>query len=331
MAITYESNINSVDEYCAIKTGTTATITGFLESSYIAHNWMEGSNETFGASIYNCPSFAFISGQIQSTEIHDNYLIFGGIVAGHGLGDGIQLIDGGLSPIHDNYIEQTYNGINISGSSYSEVHHNIIRAYTNNGIVVSGWLASVQGNSISYGATTGLAGIYGLYANDAQITGNTIIEAWNKGIVLDSASRCIVQSNKITNDTNNHCTVGIVETGDSDYNDISGNMIDSTVTTSITRIGTHGKVIGNSGYNPVYAPSGPSVPATTVAFANTFGYACLVRVTGGASVTDVYVNGILMFHQTGAAIERNFIVPAGGTITLTYTSTAPTWTWTGIN
>ena len=65
----------------------------------------------------------------------------------------------------------------------------------------------------------------------------------------------------------------------------------------------------------------PSVPATTVAQTNPYGVAMIVTVTGG-TVTVIAVNGVTTGLTSGA-----FMVPSGGTITLTY-SIAPTWTWT---
>lgn len=66
----------------------------------------------------------------------------------------------------------------------------------------------------------------------------------------------------------------------------------------------------------------PAVPASGTAQTNTSGTDCTVYVTGG-TVTAVAVNGIATGLTAGA-----FRVPAGQTITLTYTA-APTWVWVG--
>ncbi len=82
------------------------------------------------------------------------------------------------------------------------------------------------------------------------------------------------------------------------------------------------KVHHNSGYNPVGALAAPAIPASAVAQTNTTGLDVTVYVNGG-TVSAVAVGGTPT-GQTGGA----FRVPAGQTITLTYT-VAPTWTWYG--
>ena len=64
-----------------------------------------------------------------------------------------------------------------------------------------------------------------------------------------------------------------------------------------------------------------SVPASTTAQTNVYGVPMIVTVTGG-TVTVIAVNGV-----TTGLTSGSFLVPSGGTITLTY-SVAPTWTWT---
>jgi hypothetical protein len=67
----------------------------------------------------------------------------------------------------------------------------------------------------------------------------------------------------------------------------------------------------------------PAVPASTVAYTNSFGFACLVTIYGG-TVTVIAVGG-----TTVGLIAGCFVVPAGGTIAITY-AVAPTWTWFGL-
>lgn len=64
----------------------------------------------------------------------------------------------------------------------------------------------------------------------------------------------------------------------------------------------------------------PAVPASLSVFTNPFGRTCLVQISGG-TVTVIAVSGV-----TVGLLAGTFVVPAGGTITLTYT-VAPTWTW----
>jgi hypothetical protein len=67
----------------------------------------------------------------------------------------------------------------------------------------------------------------------------------------------------------------------------------------------------------------PAVPATTVPYKSTVLVPVLVKVIGG-TVTGVSVNGSSVGTGDGA-----YLLPALGTITLTYSS-APTWTWAAV-
>lgn len=79
----------------------------------------------------------------------------------------------------------------------------------------------------------------------------------------------------------------------------------------------------NVGVNPVgHLSAQPAVPASGTAYTNVTGYDCTAYVTGG-TVTAVAVGGTSTGLTSGP-----FRVPAGSTITLTY-SVAPTWQWFG--
>lgn len=67
----------------------------------------------------------------------------------------------------------------------------------------------------------------------------------------------------------------------------------------------------------------PAIPASTVAQVNTTEENVLVVITGG-TMTNVSVNGV-----TAGAGAGTYLVPTGGSITMTY-SVAPTWTWTTV-
>lgn len=72
----------------------------------------------------------------------------------------------------------------------------------------------------------------------------------------------------------------------------------------------------------------PAVPATTVAYTNAYHVHALVYVTAGAAATTVAVDGNTMAVLPASAACA-FHVPAGATITLTYSSGTPSWTWYG--
>lgn len=76
--------------------------------------------------------------------------------------------------------------------------------------------------------------------------------------------------------------------------------------------------------NPV--PSQPAVPASTVSQQNVNPYPVYVVISGGSGLTAVTVNGLTV--GTG---DGTYIVPAAGTISVTYSVTAPTWVWSNAN
>lgn len=95
---------------------------------------------------------------------------------------------------------------------------------------------------------------------------------------------------------------------------------------TVAAIGGLGAVVLASrcdGWNPRgHAVTQPAVTATTTPRTNTTGVDCTVFVAGG-TVTDIAIGGSSTGLTSGA-----FRVPAGQTITLTY-SAAPTWQWFG--
>lgn len=108
---------------------------------------------------------------------------------------------------------------------------------------------------------------------------------------------------------------------------LSGNAVQATYQLTSA---TDWRVINNVGVNPIGpfngtapAPANPSVPATTVAQTNNYGYPCLVTISGG-TVTVIKINSVTTGLTSGA-----FTVGAGETIAITY-SVAPTWQWYGL-
>ena len=79
---------------------------------------------------------------------------------------------------------------------------------------------------------------------------------------------------------------------------------------------------GNNGYNPTGPQTAPAIPASGTALANPFPFDCTVYVTAG-TVTAIAVGGTATGLTSGSVF-----IPAGETITLTYT-VAPTWVWIG--
>lgn len=141
------------------------------------------------------------------------------------------------------------------------------------------------------------------------------------GVKIDGAATGTVFDTKIANATSG----GVVFTNDGGHASIRARLYNCTpaysgtpaVTTRVYLPSSGGAATSNRG--PLTAPT---VPASTTAQTNTFGVDCSVFVTGG-TVTAVAIGGTATGLTSGA-----FRVPAGQTITLTY-SAAPTWTWFG--
>lgn len=84
------------------------------------------------------------------------------------------------------------------------------------------------------------------------------------------------------------------------------------------------KIHHNGGYNPVGSLTAPTVSTSPVT--NAFGVDCTVFVkANGATITSIAIGGT----STGMTADGAYRVPAGQTITLTYTGGPPTWTWFG--
>jgi hypothetical protein len=95
-------------------------------------------------------------------------------------------------------------------------------------------------------------------------------------------------------------------------------------TAFVTNFPTRAK--DNYGYNPVGHVTSPSLPGTTVALTNPFGSDAFVVVTAGAATTTVAIGGVTALALL-TTTSSTFFVPYGQTITLTYTSGTPVWTW----
>jgi len=91
-------------------------------------------------------------------------------------------------------------------------------------------------------------------------------------------------------------------------------------------------IIGNTTlYSEILpVPTTPTVPSSGTAQQNTNSYAVKVYVNGGAlTEVQITINGTsykVYSNSTASAVYEGFTLPAGASITLTY-STAPTWSW----
>jgi hypothetical protein len=148
-----------------------------------------------------------------------------------------------------------------------------------------------------------------------------------EGIRLGSDNNTVVGNKFDLTNGAAHYTYCIAEAGGPyTSNIISSNNTIAGVTGVISlNAGSSAKVFGNTGYNPVGSVTPPAVPASGGSVTNHFGTDATVYVVG-ATITAIAVNGVVT-GITGASQGQSIRVPSGASITLTYSSTAPTWTW----
>ena len=118
---------------------------------------------------------------------------------------------------------------------------------------------------------------------------------------------------RLDTDGTNPCNFGMIENVD---------FSASTLAILYSSVGSSIRVKSNLGYNPTGPQTAPAVPASGTALTNPFPFDATVYISGG-TVSAVAVGGTATGLTSG-----QFFVPAGETITLTY-SAAPTWTWFG--
>jgi hypothetical protein len=112
-------------------------------------------------------------------------------------------------------------------------------------------------------------------------------------------------------------------------NDIRGNDF-SGCTTPIflpVALAAGNRLERNTGYVPG-AGLAPAVPASTIAVQNTKGYPVIVKVTAG-TVTAISTGSVTGALTATGLTAGKVVLPAGWYISITYSS-APTWTWEGI-
>lgn len=99
----------------------------------------------------------------------------------------------------------------------------------------------------------------------------------------------------------------------------TGQNVDVTILT-----GTVQSILVSSPSAP--AVTTPAVPATTVTAPNSNNFPCQVVIAAnGATITAVTVNAVGVGTTAGT-----YVVPAGGTISITYTVATPTWVWSAL-
>lgn len=148
-----------------------------------------------------------------------------------------------------------------------------------------------------------------------------------EGIRLGSDNNTVVGNKFDLTNGAAHFTYAIAESGGPYSNNIiqSNNTVAGTSGVISLNATSTAKVSGNTHYNPVGFVASPSVPTSGTAVLNDFGTDATVYVIG-ASVTGVTISGTPT-GITGATTGQALRVPSGATIAVSYSATAPTWTW----
>ena len=226
-------------------------------------------------------------------------------------------------------------------------NNEILRCYGEGLILWGGDSLNVKNNIIvGCASNNGPGGFGGALdirgVTNSQLSDNTVVNNGHGGIGLDSATiqgntvNCvgnILSGNIARDDGQNYDAYSGAHTQQgSGIKELSGGQgpntyLNNLVSGNITNwgISSTGNVLrGNQNYNPVGKfGAQPAVPATTVAYTNTLNADATVHIAGG-TVTTIAVGG----QATGLTTPATVRVPAGQTITLTY-SAAPTWVWFG--
>lgn len=226
-------------------------------------------------------------------------------------------------------------------------NNEILRCYGEGLILWGGDSLNVKNNIIvGCASNNGPGGFGGALdirgVTNSQISDNVVVNNGHGGIGLDSATiqgatvNCsgnILAGNIARDDGKNYDAFnGALTQQGSGIKELSAGQgpntyLNNLVSGNITNwgISSSGNVLrGNQNYNPVGKfTAQPAVPASGAPSTNVLNADATVFVAGG-TVTAISVGG----QATGLTTPATVRVPAGQTITLTY-SVAPTWTWFG--
>ena len=214
-----------------------------------------------------------------------------------------------------------YAGIRVAGTN-AKIVDNDINVTSNDGIGSAGGMTNftVSGNVI-YSSNTG--GPIGSAINDNGGSGSTITANICDGVASEGFLYAFSTTGTLqtiaANSVQGGCYDAINDTGTK--NSFLGNNLDP-YNIVVARSSTSCVLKDNRNYNPTGPQTAPAIPASGTALANPFPFDCTVYVTVG-TVTAIAVGGTATGLTSGSVV-----VPAGETITLTYT-VAPTWVWIG--
>jgi hypothetical protein len=160
-------------------------------------------------------------------------------------------------------------------------------------------------------------------ANDGVVSGNVIDlqSGANDGIGIQG-SFCHCIDNQVWNGGTGSHGINLGVSTPVDHCSIIGNHVHgiptplNTILTNLTAC----VIRGNVGINPYGAVTAPTISTATIT--NTSPFDCMVYIAGGNGV-GVTLQGT----STGLGTGIGYLVPAGGTIKLSYSSAPTGWVW----
>jgi Pectate lyase superfamily protein len=232
--------------------------------------------------------------QGHDTQVYDTSAGLQSIIGNHfvGGGTGATMIKSDSSPSRVQIVGNQFDG-----------------PYNASCVEIDGAAATIVGNiflNIGQQATGLVAGVHVGGTSGVKIIGNSF------------------SNFSVTNATCVYADSGNTQTHMAD-NDVVGSW---TSLTLFTAPSTSGSMIArNTGYNPVGGLAAPNVPASTTSLLNPFNVDSSVFITGG-TVTQIKIGSGTTGLTTTAGVTQQIWLPAGQSVTMTYSST-PTWVWIG--
>lgn len=206
----------------------------------------------------------------------------------------------------------TYTNLIINNNNIQNVVSHSIDVLGATNFVISGNTATSPsaGDCVALRATS----TEGIISNNS-CTGFS--NASGTGIFLVASDTYIVVSNNLVTSYG----TALKDASSSDFNNFVGNTM-QTVSSTVSTVGTHDLITNNLGFNPV-AKSTYTACASVCTYTNVDGYDETFDLSAVNGISAWTCNG-----QTASILLGNVIctVPPGGTMVITWTVTAPTFT-----
>jgi hypothetical protein len=206
----------------------------------------------------------------------------------------------------------------ITSSSYPHTYNNVKQ------------IAIYSGHDILPISLENMYGYLSIY--DSKITSITLNATTLNTLTIIDCNHTIKATNPMISEASAFSVISLlfVRGLDTGYTSDLQFYLNDTSLLSIGELDIKGMYNPNNLELPSLSPSTPSVPASGTAQQNTNAYAVKAYVNGGA-ITEIQItiNGTaytVYSNSTASAVYEGFTLPAGASITLTY-STAPTWSW----